>query len=70
MVVEEGVQDDGEFEFFLFGIVNKFYSYVGEIEPVGFFISIDLGYLKHVSVGDEVGIRALACPIVIVLDRH
>lgn len=70
MVVEEGVQDDGEFEFFLFGIVNKFYSYVGEIEPVGFFISIDLGYLKHVSVGDEVGIVALSCPIVVVFDRH
>ena len=70
MVVEEGVQDDGKFDFFLFGIICEFDGYVCEVQPVGFFVSIDSGYLKHVSVCYEVGSFCFSCPVVVVFDGH
>lgn len=70
MVVEEGVQYDGEFDFFLFGIICEFDGYVGKVQSVGFFVSVDAGYLKHVSVGYEVGSLCFSCPVVVVFDGH
>lgn len=70
MVVEEGVQDDGEFDFFLFGIICEFDGYVGKVQSVGFFVSVDVCDLEHISVCNEVGSLCFSCPVVVVFDGH